>query len=81
MNKPNTFVKKLTEILVLFSIVMIFFPANAYAYVDPGSGGVIVTTVLGFIASIAYTFRKYFYKLRRALFGGKKEEKNRSLDD
>ena len=81
MTKLNVFVKKLTETLPLFFMLMIFFPANAYAYVDPGSGGVIVTTVLGFIAAISYTFRKYFYKIRRSIFGDKKEENNRSLDD
>ena len=38
---------------------------NVYAYVDPGSGSVIVTTVLGFIAAISYTFRKTFYNLKQ----------------
>lgn len=42
---------------------------EAYAYVDPGSGSVIVTTVLGLIAAIGYTFRKYFYKLKRMILG------------
>ena len=42
---------------------------EAYAYVDPGSGSVIVTTVLGLIAAVGYTFRKYFYKLRRMILG------------
>ncbi len=51
----------------------LLFPTTAQAYVDPGSGSVIVTTVLGLIAAIGYTFRKYFYKLRRFLLGSKKE--------
>ena len=46
----------------------------AYAYVDPGTGSVIVTSVLGFIAAIGYTFRKYFYKLKRKIFGNKTED-------
>jgi len=40
---------------------------NAHAYVDPGSGSVIITTILGLIAAIGYTFRKYFYRIRRVL--------------
>ena len=47
----------------------LILPSTAYAYVDPGSGSVIVTTVLGLFAAIGYTLRKYFYKIRRALFG------------
>ena len=37
----------------------------AHAYVDPGSGSVIITTILGLFAAITYTFRRSFYKLRR----------------
>ena len=51
----------------------LLLPSTAFAYVDPGSGSVIVTTVLGLIAAIGYTFRKYFYKVRR-MFGGKRED-------
>lgn len=47
----------------------VFWPTAAYAYVDPGSGSVIVTAVLGAIGAVGYTFRKYFYKIRAALSG------------
>lgn len=56
-------------------------PLPAFAYVDPGSGSVIVTTILGLFAAIGYTFRRYFYKIKRALTGGKAEpEQNQDLD-
>ena len=45
-----------------------FFPGVAYAYVDPGSGSVIVTAVLGALGALGYTFRKYFYRLKKAVF-------------
>ena len=53
--------------VLLFSNLLL--PSTAYAYIDPGSGSVIVTTVLGLVAAIGYTFRKYFYKIKRTLFG------------
>ena len=62
----------LSSKFLLFSILLT--PSLAYAYVDPGSGSVIVTTVLGLIAAIGYTFRKYFYKLKRKIFGDKPED-------
>ena len=62
-------------------ICSLFLPSTAHAYVDPGSGSVIVTTVLGFIAAIGYTFRKFLYNLKAKLFGKKKPEDDRSLDD
>lgn len=53
---------------------------TAHAYVDPGSGSVIVTTILGIAAAIGYTFRKYLYKVKR-LFGGKESTKSRDRFD
>ena len=66
----------ISPILIL---AIILFPGTAYAYVDPGSGSVIVTTILGLIAAIGYTFRKYFYKMKR-LFKNSKSEDDTSDD-
>lgn len=59
-------------------ITSLLYPSIAFAYVDPGSGSVIVTTVLGLIAAIGYTFRKYFYKIRRMLSGKKAEDEQKN---
>lgn len=76
MNKSNYFSASVITLLLFLN------PTFAQAYVDPGSGSVIVTTILGFLAAIAYTLRKYFYKLRKFLKMGKThKEANRSLDD
>ena len=61
-------------------ILALLFPPVALAYVDPGSGSVIVTTILGLIAAIGYTFRKYFYQFKR-MSRGKKAEKEEHKDD
>lgn len=75
---------RLNKILTAFSGYMllgaIFYPSTAHAYVDPGSGSVIVTTVLGLVAAVGYTFRKFFYNLKRKVFGNKKSDEDRSLD-
>jgi hypothetical protein len=69
---------KLILFLQALVISVLLAPTPAYAYVDPGSGSVIVTTVLGFISAIAYTFRKYFYTLKRSFFGGKSGDHKRN---
>ncbi|ODA68682.1 hypothetical protein A7A08_00514 [Methyloligella halotolerans] len=43
--------------------------APAYAYIDPGSGSVLTTAIIGFFAAIAYTCRKYFYRLKSVVLG------------
>ena len=60
--------------------VSLLLPSIAYAYIDPGSGSVIVTTVLGIFAAIGYTCRKYFYKARRAIFGSKSEDEDQLVE-
>lgn len=45
--------------------ILVTTPASAY--LDPGTGSALVTTVLGFFAAIAFTARKYFYRIK-ALF-------------
>lgn len=59
------------DVFVLAALVFGLSSQNAYAYVDPGSGSVIVTTILGLIAAVGYTFRKFFYNLKRKLSGSK----------
>lgn len=55
--------RKLKSLQIIVMLNLIFTP-SAHAYVDPGSGSIIVTTVLGLIAAVGYTFRKYFYKIK-----------------
>jgi hypothetical protein len=67
--------------LQLFLVSSILAPSFAYAYVDPGSGSVIVTTILGLIAAVTYTFRKFFYNLKSKIFGKRSQTEQRSDDD
>jgi hypothetical protein len=76
MNNTPNFMTKLRQNLLIAFLSFLLFPSVAFAYVDPGSGSVIVSTVLGLIAAIGYTFRKYFYKLKRKIRGKKAEEED-----
>jgi len=71
---------KIVKHLPLLALA-ILTPSVSYAYVDPGSGSVIVTAILGFAAAVSYTCRKYFYQLKRALLGGKSNSDDNSLDE
>jgi len=46
------------------TIMLMITGQQAHAYIDPGSGSLIMTAIMGFIAAIGFTFRKYFYKLK-----------------
>ena len=67
--------------ILLTAAACIFLPSSAHAYVDPSSGSVIVTTIVGLIAAVAYTLRKFFYNLKGKLFGHQEQKDDRSDDN
>jgi hypothetical protein len=57
------------SVLLLMSAFFVSMAAPAHAYIDPGSGSVLTSAIIGFFAAVAYTGRKYFYRLKDAVFG------------
>ena len=77
----HRFFPLLTSSFCLLLASALFTPSAAHAYVDPGSGSVIVTTILGILAAISYAFRKFFYNVKNKLFGKGKLDADRPKDD
>jgi len=57
-------------LVVLF--LLVFSVDSSYAYIDPGSGSIIMTALLGIIAAAGYTIRMYVHKIK--MFFGKKPD-------
>jgi len=47
---------------------------NAEAYLDPGTGSMMLQVILGGVAAIGVAIKLYWHKLRLFFGGGKKEE-------
>lgn len=45
---------------------------TSFAYIDPGTGSLIVSSVLGALAAFTYTFRNFIQKFKAFLFSPKK---------
>jgi hypothetical protein len=52
----------------------------AYAYLDPGTGSMILQVLLGGVAGLALAGKLYWHKLL-SLFGLRKEPDIRTIDD
>lgn len=50
----------------IFLSALVLAPATVHAYIDPGTGSVVTTAILGFFAAISYTLRRYFYRIKDA---------------
>jgi hypothetical protein len=58
------FIPNLNRGLCTAFFVFLLLPNTSHAYIDPGSGSVIMTVLLGLFATITYTLKKYFYKVK-----------------
>jgi hypothetical protein len=62
----------------LLAVILISFSTTAAAYLDPGTGSMILQGLIASIAVAGFTIKTYWYKLR-SLFG--KTQPSSLLDD
>jgi len=60
------------QILLVLSMLLIS-PA-AFAYLDPSTGSMVVSAIVGIFASIALAMKTYWYKIKRLLKRNSKPE-------
>jgi hypothetical protein len=61
---------RILQFSVLLAIAVLI-PQSAEAYIDPGTGSAVTAAILGFFAAVAYTFRKFVYRLKDWVTGKK----------
>jgi len=57
--------------LILFAILILFLPFNAHAYLDPGSGSMILQLIVAGVAGL-FVGLKFFWGRIVAFFKGNK---------
>lgn len=53
---------------LLFTIMLFTVPQHAQAYLDPGTGSMILQGIVAAVAVVGFTLKNYWYKIR-AIFG------------
>lgn len=54
-----------------FFILLLFFPINpVFAYIDPGTGSILVSVIIGLLMTVLFSLRGVFYWFL-SLFGGR----------
>ena len=59
---------------LLLVCALLFFPSQAFAYIDPGSGSIILQALLGVLAAAGATVSIYWSKFKN-LFKKSKDKK------
>jgi len=52
-------------------VLLTFSGGPAYAYLDPGTGSMLLQVILGGIAAVAVAIKLFWYKIRAAVGLGK----------
>lgn len=66
------------KILITSFIITIFFSNKAFAYLDPGTGSIILQSILGAIAAGASVGTIYWQKIKN-FFNKKFKKKNKNI--
>lgn len=64
----------------LVSLFMLSMSMPAMAYLDPGTGSMIISAIVGLFATCALAIKTYWYKLLR-LFKGKPVEQEAEVNN
>jgi hypothetical protein len=63
-----------------FGVLLLMGYTSAYAYLDPGTGSMMLQVILGGVAAVGVAVKLYWHKLRVAIGLGKKEESEEDSD-
>lgn len=58
---------------IIITVLSLLFFTDTEAYLDPGTGSMLLQVILGGVAAVGVAIKLYWHKLRVA-FGGKKQE-------
>jgi hypothetical protein len=72
LRRKRTSALRVRKALPLLLLLAVFSP-SAQAYLDPSTGSMIVTAIVGLLASIGLAIRTYWYRLKSFFKGGRKE--------
>jgi len=55
------------------TVLLLLFITDTEAYLDPGTGSMLLQVILGGVAAVGVAIKLYWHKLRVAFGAGKKE--------
>lgn len=70
------------EPLAVFAICLMLASPTAFAYLDPSTGSMVVSAIVGIFASIALAVKTYWYKIKGFFKrNGKQDSTSRDTPD
>ena len=61
-------IKALFLLGIITSLSFGFFVSDAFAYIDPGSGSLVIQMIIGALVGVGITIKLYWFKLKEKFF-------------
>jgi hypothetical protein len=75
MNKPQqSRILRPKPALACLTALFLCLPTHAFAYLDPSTGSMVVSAIVGIFASIALAVKTYWYKIKGFFKRGSKQD-------
>ena len=58
------------SLLIIFGVILAsaqFFISDSYAYIDPGSGSLVIQMIIGALVGLAITLKVYWYTFKEKI--------------
>jgi hypothetical protein len=65
---------------ILITVLLLLMFTDAVAYLDPGTGSMLLQVILGGVAAVGVAVKLYWHKLRAAFGMAKKAEPDEDQD-
>ena len=52
------------ERIIIVTLLVLGFATPAHAYLDPGTGSMLLSLIVGVVASAWFAFKGFFYKIK-----------------
>jgi|TARA_B110001454_G_scaffold195448_1_gene197730 hypothetical protein len=54
----------LKKLLMISSLLIVFSVYDAYAYIEPGTAGIVIQALIGTLVGVGIALKLYWYKLK-----------------
>ncbi len=64
MDKCNRFRPIQSRLILVIMITLLLMPVSALAYLDPTTGSMLISAIVGLFASLALAIKTYWYRIK-----------------
>lgn len=73
MDKKYSILNTRIKLILLGFVFGGFYMKDAYGYIDPGSGSVVIQMIIGALVGIGITIKLYWYKFKEKIMRSNKK--------